>query len=74
MREDCLEALAELARAALESADPALPAAAAVDAYLAARGTLVRRLAHVTHSLTVEGTSDLPGLMLAVRALRALAG
>ena len=74
VREDCLEALAELARAALESADPALPAAAAVDAYLAARGTLVRRLAHVTHSLTVEGTSDLPGLMLAVRALRALAG
>src|SRR4051812_40360376 len=74
VREDCLEALAELARAALESADPALPAAAAVDAYLAVRGTLVRRLGHVTHSLTVEGTSDLPGLMLAVRALRALAG
>ena len=74
VREDCLEALAALARAALESAGPAAPPDAAVDAYLAARETLVRRLAHVTHSLTVEGTGDLPGLMLAVRALRALAG
>ncbi|HWT21902.1 MAG TPA: NAD-glutamate dehydrogenase [Solirubrobacteraceae bacterium] len=74
VREDCLEALADLARSALARADADVPAGAAVEAYLEARGTLVRRLAHVTHSLTVEGPGDLPGLMLAVRALRALAG
>jgi predicted dinucleotide-binding enzyme len=34
---------------------------------------LGRRLAAVTASLTVEGTGDLPALMLAVRAVRALA-
>jgi glutamate dehydrogenase len=74
VREDCLDALAELARSALEAAPADLPAERAVDAYLEARGTLVRRLAHVMQSLSVEGTEDLPGLMLAVRALRALAG
>ena len=46
---------------------------AAVDAYLEARAALSRRLAAVTASLTVEGTGDLPALMLAVRAVRALA-
>ena len=38
-----------------------------------ARAAQARRLAAVTASLTVEGTGDLPALMLAVRALRALA-
>jgi glutamate dehydrogenase len=73
VREDCLDALAELARCALlEEAEGQEPAAA-VDAYLDARAALGRRLAAVTASLTVEGTGDLPALMLAVRAVRALA-
>ena len=38
------------------------------------RAALTRRLHAVTASLTIEGTGDLPALMLAVRALRALAG
>jgi glutamate dehydrogenase len=74
VREDCLEALAELARCALTEADPAAGAEQAVEAYLGARAQHVRRLRHITHGLTVDGTGDLPGLMLAVRALRALAG
>jgi glutamate dehydrogenase len=73
VREDCLEALAELARCALERAAPGQDAAAAVEAYLDARAAQSRRLGAVTASLTVEGTGDLPALMLAVRALRALA-
>jgi glutamate dehydrogenase len=73
VREDCLDALAELACCALEKA-PEAPAADAVDAYLAERAALTRRLHSVTASLTIEGTGDLPALMLAVRALRALAG
>ena len=73
VREDCLDALAELARCALVGAEPGQAAAEAVDAYLDARQALRRRFAAVTASLTVEGTGDLPALMLAVRALRALA-
>jgi glutamate dehydrogenase len=73
VREDCLEALAELARAALVSGEAGQDASAAVDAYLDARAAQSRRLAAVTASLTVEGTGDLPALMLAVRAVRALA-
>jgi glutamate dehydrogenase len=71
--EDCLDALAELARCALVNAPDGQDAAAAVDAYLEARAAQARRLRAVTASLTVEGTGDLPALMLAVRALRALA-
>ena len=74
VREDCLDALAELARCALLAAPAETRAEKAVDAYLDARAPLCRRLASVTASLTVEGTGDLPALMLAVRALRALAG
>jgi len=73
VREDCLEALAELARCALENAAAGQAPAAAVDAYLDARPTQARRLGAVTASLSIEGTGDLPALMLAVRALRALA-
>jgi len=73
VREDCLEALAELARAALVHAAADEDAAAAVDTYLDARAAQSRRLAAVIASLTVEGTGDLPALMLAVRAVRALA-
>ncbi len=73
VREDCLDALAELARCALVEAAEGQDPAAAVDAYLEARAALSRRLAAVTASLTVEGTGDLPALMLAVRAVRALA-
>jgi glutamate dehydrogenase len=73
VREDCLDALAELARGALLEAAEGADAVAAVDAYLDARAALSRRLAAVTASLTVEGTGDLPALMLAVRAVRALA-
>jgi NAD-specific glutamate dehydrogenase len=73
VREDCLEALAELARCALERAEEGQDAVAAVDAYLEARAAQSRRLAAVTGSLTVEGTGELPALMLAVRAVRALA-
>jgi glutamate dehydrogenase len=73
VREDCLEALAELARCALDTAAAGQDAAAAVDAFLDARPTQARRLGAVTASLSVEGTGDLPALMLAVRALRALA-
>jgi glutamate dehydrogenase len=73
VREDCLDALAQLARCALVGgADGAAPEQA-VDAYLSERPKLSRRLAAVTASLSVEGTGDLPALMLAVRALRALA-
>ena len=73
VREDCLDALAELARCALAEAEPGAEPEAAVEAYLEARAALSRRLAAVTASLTVEGTGDLPALMLAVRAVRALA-
>ena len=61
-------------RCALADAPAAADAGAAVDAYLEARAAQVRRLRAVTASLTVEGTGDLPALMLAVRAVRALAG
>ena len=64
-------------RAGLLRARAASPTAAApdaVDAYLEERAALTRRLHAVTASLTIEGTGDLPALMLAVRALRALAG
>jgi glutamate dehydrogenase len=73
VREDCLDALAELARCALAEAAEGEDADHAVDAYLEARAAQARRLRAVTASLTVEGTGDLPALMLAVRALRALA-
>jgi glutamate dehydrogenase len=73
VREDCLEALAELARSALVGARDGQDATAAVDVYLDDHAAQGRRLAAVTGSLTVEGTGDLPALMLAVRALRALA-
>ena len=73
VREDCLEAMAELARSALADAPRDAGATAAVDAYLDARASQSRRLAAVTSSLTVEGAGDLSALMLAVRALRALA-
>ncbi len=73
VREDCLEALAELARCAIDHAEEGQDPADAVEAYLEARAPQSRRLGAVTASLTVEGTGDLPALMLAVRALRALA-
>jgi glutamate dehydrogenase len=73
VREDCLEALAELARCALSAAEEGQDAVAAVDGYLDRHATQTRRLSAVTSSLTVEATGDLPALMLAVRALRALA-
>ncbi len=73
VREDCLDALAELARHALLGAADGQDAAAAVDGYLDAREAVSRRLKAVTAALTVEGTGDLAALMLAVRALRALA-
>jgi NAD-specific glutamate dehydrogenase len=73
VREDCLEALAELAGSALVRAEEPQEPKTAVDAYLDARAALSGRLGAVTASLTVEGTGDLPALMLAVRALRALA-
>jgi glutamate dehydrogenase len=71
VREDCMDALAHLARCALGAAPDADPVEE-VDDFLGARATLNRRLHAVTASLTVEGTGDLPALMLAVRALRAL--
>jgi glutamate dehydrogenase len=74
VREDCLDALGELGEAALTEAGPDVEPAEAVDAYLDARAALSRRLDAVTGSLSVEGTGDLPALMLAVRAVRALAG
>ena len=73
VREDCMEALAELARSALVEAADGQDAVEAVEAFLDARPGLSRRLDAVTSSLTVEGTGDLPALMLAVRAVRALA-
>jgi glutamate dehydrogenase len=73
VREDCMEALAELAHCALVEAGDERDPDAAVAGYLEARAALSRRLAAVTGSLSVEGTGDLPSLMLAVRALRALA-
>ena len=73
VREDCLDAVAELARCALAGTPGDHDAETAVDTYLEARAAQARRLHAVTASLTVEGTGDLPALMLAVRALRALA-
>ena len=74
VREDCLDALAELACLRARAGPRGRPRPDAVDAYLAERAALTRRLHAVTASLTIEGTGDLPALMLAVRALRALAG
>jgi hypothetical protein len=68
-----MEALAELARSALLEAAEGQDAVEAVHAYLDGRAALGRRLAAVTASLTLDGTGDLPALMLAVRAVRALA-
>jgi glutamate dehydrogenase len=73
VREDCLDALAALACSALLEAPAGQDVAAAVESYLERRATRCRRLAAVTASLTVEGSGDLPALMLAVRAVRALA-
>ena len=73
MREDCLGALAALACAALLEAPAGQDVATAVESYLERRAARGRRLAAVTASLTVEGGGDLPALMLAVRAVRALA-
>jgi glutamate dehydrogenase len=73
VREDCMEALAELTRCALVAAGERRDPDAAVAEYLEARAALSRRFTAVTASLTIEGTGDLPSLMLAVRALRALA-
>jgi NAD-specific glutamate dehydrogenase len=73
VREDCQDALAELTGSALLEAGDGQDPDAAVDAFLDARAAQSRRLAAVTASLTVEGTGDLPALMLAVRAVRALA-
>jgi glutamate dehydrogenase len=73
VREDCLDALAALACAALNEAPAGEDVAAAVESYLELRGARSRRLAAVTASLTVDGGGDLPALMLAVRAVRALA-
>ena len=75
MREDCLDALAELAPLrARRARRTGHDAAAAVDAYLEARAAQsAAARARSPASLTVEGTGDLPALMLAVRALRALA-
>ncbi len=73
VREDCLDALAELARCAFLEATEAQEPEAAVEAYLDARAAQSRRLAAVTASLSVESAGDLSALMLAVRAVRALA-
>jgi glutamate dehydrogenase len=73
VREDCLEALAQLARCAIVNAEEGDDPGGAVDRYLERHAAQTRRLGAVTASLTVEATGDLPALMLAVRALRALA-
>jgi glutamate dehydrogenase len=73
VREDCLGALADLARRALAEAEPGRDASAAVDAYLEARSSLTRRLGAVTTAISGDGAGDLAALMLAVRAVRALA-
>ena len=74
MREDCLDALAELATCALESAHERPRARTPSTRTSRSTPRSTRRLHAVTASLTIEGTGDLPALMLAVRALRALAG
>ena len=75
VREDCLDALAELARCALATAEPGQDAAEAVDALPrgARRAEPAAGRGHrVAHRRGRRATC--PALMLAVRAVRALAG
>jgi NAD-specific glutamate dehydrogenase len=72
VRDDTWAAWSELVRRALEESKGA-PVEQAAQAFVEHRAVQVRRLAAVTRSLSVDGTSDLPALMLAVRHLRNLA-
>jgi glutamate dehydrogenase len=74
VREDVTEAWRVLAEAALEDGATTIASPeAAVDAYLDRRGALSRRLAAVTAVESIEGPRELSALLLAARALRALA-
>src|SRR5262249_20701208 len=70
--DDTWAAWSSLVRRALEESQGA-PVEEAADAFVERRAVQVRRLASVTRSLRVDGSSDLPALMLAVRYLRSLA-
>jgi glutamate dehydrogenase len=72
VRDDTWGAWSALVRAALDESQGA-PVEDAADAFVERRAVQVRRLGAVTRSLSVDGTSDLPALMLAVRHLRNLA-
>jgi glutamate dehydrogenase len=72
VRDDTWAAWSTLVRRALEESQGA-PVEEAAEAFVEHRAVQVRRLAAVTRSLSVDGTSDLPALMLAVRHLRNLA-
>jgi glutamate dehydrogenase len=72
VRDDTWAAWSKLVRRALEESQGA-PVEDAAEAFVERRAVQVRRLAAVTRSLSVDGSSDLPALMLAVRHLRNLA-
>jgi glutamate dehydrogenase len=72
VRDDTWAAWSKLVRRALEES-PGAPVEGAADAFVERRAVQVRRLGAITRSLSVDGTNDLPALMLAVRHLRSLA-
>ncbi len=71
--EDILRARRELGIQAVGEVDAEAPPEQIVERFLAARADAVGRLERFT-ATAVEGGADLPGLMLAVRHLRAIAG
>ena len=72
VRDDAWARWSELVRRALRSRGARRPRRPLTRSSNA-RAVQARRLASVTRSLSVDGTSDLPALMLAVRCLRSLA-
>ncbi|HET6505771.1 MAG TPA: NAD-glutamate dehydrogenase domain-containing protein [Baekduia sp.] len=72
--DDVLDARRVLSEQALREAPSDLAPGEAVDAFLDARSSALRRLESVSRALRVEGTGDLAGLTLAIRHLRGLAG
>jgi glutamate dehydrogenase len=72
VRDDTWAAWSALVRKALTESQGA-PVEQVADAFVERHAVQVRRLGAVTRSLSVDGASDLPALMLAVRHLRNLA-
>jgi glutamate dehydrogenase len=72
LRDDLWRARRELAQRALGEAPGAAPKDA-IERFVEGRPDAIRRLQSFARTLTVEGSTDLAGLTLVVRQLRALA-